>query len=181
MNLIFIIKQLQLLFVAFLFLSCSTPQVKENRETSLLREKVTHEFESNEPRENEVFRIFLSSEKYIRKQIKAKDTIHLVEDSSGNEASSKELLPYDKINFKTRVIARITIYAESGTIAKIRFVRSSGISEIDKLTSEDITRWRFNFPTGKVEPLTFEITFYIFLKNKINKEQAKKELKKYVD
>ena len=187
------LENLRLSYFAFLFwlvlfavscstLACSALKVKEESDAaSLLRQSVYDLFESEDPNEHEVFRIFLSSDDYIRKQLNANDTITLAEDPSGNKAASSDLIPYNKINFKAKVVVKMTIYEDTGTIAKIRFLRSSGISEIDKLISEDVTRWKFEFPKGKIEPNMLEASFYIFLKSTINKEQAKKELKKYVE
>ena len=167
-------------FTLFL-ISCSALKIKGFDDSDQLKQETYDLFESEDSIEHEIFRVFLSSDDYIRKQLNLNDTIDLTKDPSGDESASKELIPYNKINFKAKVIVRVTIYGKTGTIAKIRFVRSSGISEIDKLISEDITRWKFAFPQGKVEPDMFVISFYVFLKNTINKEQAKIELKKYVD
>ena len=101
------------------------------------------------------------------------------EDPAGDNSFKDQIKHYNKINFKTKAQLKVTLYADTGRLSQIRFVRSSGISELDKVIADDITRWNFKFPGKKIKPILFEVSYYIFLKNEISREEAEKELKKY--
>ena len=93
-----------------------------------------------------------------------KEIFSFREDESSDLAFCQELSVYDKINYKSKAIVKISLYEDSGTLSKIRFVRSSGISEVDKIIAEDITRWKFDFTTHKIPELYSHFILYPFEK-----------------
>ncbi len=177
-----IINFLFILYCSSLF-SCVTIgfgnyKSDENTLEDTLEKKLQSQFKIEEPRKNEMFRVFASSQVYLREQLQKQDAFYFIKDDSSDFDFCKELAIYDKINFKSKTIIKVSLYKNSGTLAKIRFVRSSGISELDQIISEDMTRWRFKFVNKNILS-SFEVAFYILLENQITKEEAKKELKKF--
>ena len=166
------------IFSALLFSSCASVALKNGQVESSLKQEIQEAFDSEELQKKEIFRVLVSSEQYLRKQLQSEEIFSFREDESSDLAFCQELSVYDKINYKSKAIVKISLYQDSGTLSKIRFIRSSGISEIDKIIAEDITRWRFDFTTRKI-PELFHISFYILLSSQVTREQAKEELKKF--
>ena len=162
----------------FGFLSCKGLFLRNSKVEALKRD-ILNQFENEEFNKNEVFRIFISSEKYIRKQAQHTKQIMVEEDTAGDISFKNEIKHYNKINFKAKARLKIVLYEDTGTLSRIRFILSSGISELDKMIADDITRWNFKLLNDKIEPILFEVSYYIFLKNEISREEAKEELKKY--
>ena len=132
---------------------------------------------------DEVFRVFGSSQGYEIKQMAALESLKVEDDVSGNMSFSTDLQKYDKVDYQAQALVRLMLYQDNGKVSRIRFVRSSGISEIDKMIGDDLTRWKFIFLDEKnVAPTEFVIVYQIILSNKMNDKEAVKELlKKYVD
>ena len=169
-------KLLVCIFILGLLSCKKSPLHKNNAE--ITQKEIFNQFEDEEFHGNELFRMFVSSEQYIRKQAKVKQ-IMIEYDPQGDLKFQNEIRHYNKINFKAKARLKIMLHEDTGTLSRIRFVRSSGISELDKIIADDITRWSFSFPNEKIEPTLFEVSYYIFLKNEISREEAKEELKKY--
>ena len=170
---------LAFLFFPLLLVSCVTPAIRDDKLNGLKQDELYRQFELDDPRPDEVFRVFVSSDNYIRKQLGQNELFVLEEDVSGDLVFKNGLSLYDKIDFKTKAIVKVSLHKDSGSLSRVRFLRSSGISEIDKIVSEELTRWSFDFLTNKI-PAPFEVSFYILLKNQITKDQAKEELKKHI-
>ena len=170
---------LAFLFFPFLLASCATFVTRDDESNGLKKGDLYRQFELEDPRPDEVFRVFVSSDNYIRKQLSQNKLFVFEEDTSGDLAFKNGLSPYDKIDFRTKAIVKVSLHEDSGTLSRVRFLRSSGISEIDKMVSEELTRWSFDFLTDAI-PSPFEVSFYILLKNQITKDQAKEELKKHI-
>ena len=172
--------------VIFFNNACKTTQtqvtIPENQSVLVAYETNKNTFFTQPVRKDEVFRVFASSDGYEVKQTSAAKLIQLEEDLPGNESFAKDLEKYNKVNYKASAVLKLMLYQDSGKVSRIRFLRSSGISEIDKMIGNDLTRWRFIFADPKViSPIEFIITYQILLSNSLNKEDAVNLLKKYVD
>lgn len=171
-----------ILLSIFLFNSCKSSEKKEDADSLVdypfykeSREKLF----SQKPSSDEVFQIFITSEEYTKKQVAAKKTIALLPDKKGDLAFQKAIEDYNKIQFFAHGVVRLELYPGMGRLKSIRFVNPSGIGEIDKLISEDVTRWKYKFPEGVVTPLRFNVRYGVALRKNISREEALKELKKY--
>ncbi len=163
-----------------LLLACvSVSSLRDRTPGDILKQEIQKEFDSDRVQGEEVYRVLVSSEEYLRKQVQSEEIFSFKKDESSDLAFCKELSVYDKINYKSKAVVKVSLYEDSGTLSKVRFVHSSGISEVDQLIAEDITRWRFDFLTRKI-PKLFHVSFYIFLRGQVTKEQVKEELKRFV-
>ena len=77
-------------------------------------------------------------------------------------------------------IIKVELYPDSGKISRVRFLRPTGLSEMDKLISEDVSRLSFEFEKDNVEPNQFKIEYLILLRNRLSREEAKAFLQKKV-
>lgn len=177
---IFILSIL-LLFSSIMFLSCKSSDKKE--EDSLVDypfyKESREKFFAQKPSSDEVFQIFITSEEYTKKQVSAKDTIKLIPDEKGDLEFRKVIDGYNKIQYFAYGVVMLELYPGMGRLKRIRFINPSGVGEIDKLISEDVTRWKYKFPKGYVAPLRFHVRYGVALRKNVTREEALKELKKY--
>ena len=174
----------------FSIISCqSAPKVSspEDEEKQEIPENIKEHYDSffNETSDEEKnFRVFSSSEYYERRQLNLHDIIEIKSDLDGDKMAAEELKEYDKVNFFGKALVKIELYPDTGNLSRVRFLRSSGISELDRIISEDITRWKFSFLVENKKddefPEQFMVEYAVLLKKKITREQAVEELKKYV-
>ncbi|MCB1200599.1 MAG: hypothetical protein KDK41_08125 [Leptospiraceae bacterium] len=129
---------------------------------------------------DEVFRIFASSDAYDVKQLSNFETIKLKEDLPGQKSFSEELKKYNLIELVTDGVIRVELYPNSGTFYRIRQGRPSKVVEVDKLMSEDITRFQFIFENNKIEPRDFKVGYGIMLQKDISREEAEKLLRQKI-
>ena len=167
-----------------MFSFCSTTQKKTEitrteKQTEIFK-ATENDYKTKERETGEVFRVFSSSDHYEISQLTAENKIKNHEDIAGNESFSNELKKFDKIDWSSSAKIKLELYPDTGGISRIRFERSSGIGELDKLISDDITRWIFKFPGDVIEPRIFNITYYIVLQNAVTRKQALEELQKHV-
>ncbi|MDH5717971.1 MAG: hypothetical protein OEZ22_10065 [Spirochaetia bacterium] len=171
-------------FFLLLFVSCKSAQVvSEKTEVPDAIVDKYNEFYSKPNEPDEVFRVLLSSEFYEIRQTAYEDILYVKDDPAGNQMTSEELEQYNKVDYFGRAVLKIELYSKTGKLARLRFLRSSGISEIDRLISEDITRWHFKFQEGVKEedlPDIIIVVYGIVLEKNISREEAVEELKKYV-
>lgn len=153
--------------------------VNRSEKQQKLYEEYSNRFE-NDPRvDGEVFRVFVSSDFYRLKQTAAEGKVSIKLDEPGNENFSKVLQQFDKIDWASDAVIKVELYPDTGRLSRLRFVRPSGIGELDQMISDDVTRFVFQFKNDVVEPRQFTIHYYIMLNNKVSRKQAIEELKKY--
>jgi len=157
----------------------NTEKVITDTEKGLQKHTEAEAFFSEEKNKNEVFRVFISSDSYLRKQLDSFNTIQMKQDDLGDKGSSADLKKFDKIDYKLKAILKLELYPDTGGISRVRFASPSGLGEIDKIISDDITRWEFKFPKKVVSPRNFTVTYMVLLQKKISREDAIKELKKF--
>lgn len=174
----------------FTTITCGTAQKKDNIQTgeNLIRNEkqkeifdaANKEFETKLREKSEVFRVFVSSDFYQSRQMTADDTIKLKDDPGGKLNFSESLKNFNKIDWTSEATVKLELYPDTGKISRIRFVHPSGIGEIDKLVSDDITRWVFEFPRENIEPRIFTVSYFIILQNHVSRQEAIEELRKHV-
>ena len=199
-------RQVSLALVALLTIAyCKTADQKKTKKTDIKKElpdvkSVTAEDEKSivpltekenedkltffqaERARGEVFRIFVSSDEFSKQQYKYQEKVSIKDDVATDRELCEELKKtYDKIDYKAQAILKIDLYPDSGTISRVRFLRPTGLSEMDKLISEDVSRLQFEFADEKnIDPIQFKITYMIMLRKRMTREEAMQLLKKHV-
>lgn len=134
-----------------------------------------------EPHRQEVFRVFATSDYYERQQISQKENIQIKKDPLGDQALSEDLKKYDKVDYYAQGLVWLELYPDSGKISRVRFLQPSGIGELDKVMADDITRWKLEFPKDIITPSRLTVRFAFVLQNRLSREEAMKELKKFAN
>ena len=182
-----ILKRTLTVLFALNQLYCAMTEVKEEEKKFKLSESMKNDYEiffNNVPIEEITFRVFAAASFYERRQIHSHEIIEAKEDFQGDKMAAEELKKYNKVNFYGKALLKIELYPASGALSRVRFLRSSGISELDRIISEDITRWKFSFLVENTKddeiPEQFMVEYAIFLEKNITRDEAVEELKKYV-
>jgi len=163
-----------LLFLT-LILSCSTTF----KETSSLS-NIDKRFLMISPETEELFRVILTSDKFLISQMRSFETINRNPDKKGDIKTSKELEKYNKIDEIREGIISIWLFPDSGKLMKVRPKKPTYLIEIDNIIINDIQRWIFNFPSGIVEPNEFEIKYRIILRKLQSDEDIMKEVREKI-
>jgi hypothetical protein len=124
----------------------------------------------------EVFRVFVTSDGYVRKQIAYQDSISVKEDTAGDQAIADEFRKFDMVNSLQEGQIRVELYPTTGKFYRVRQTKPSIMKETDKIMSDDITRWQFVFAKNEIQPKDFRISYQVLLRKKITREQAQKIL-----
>lgn len=143
----------------------SDPFARENRE-----------FLENK-RVPELFKVLFTSEKYQVVQTRYENVIRRVEDKGGDRYMMSEVKKYDKIDEAREGVLKVWLYPDSGKIMKIRPQQPTYLIELDKLITEDLQRWNFEFPKNYISPTEFTIRYRINLRKKQSDEQIMKEIR----
>ncbi len=170
------LKKLVALFIAAtlagVLVSCKTaekvakdPFARENKK-----------FLQIEPKSEELYRVLFTSEKYVVAQMRLESVIQRKEDTGGDRYMMDELSKYDKINEAREGLLKVWLYPDSGRIMKIRPQQPTYLLEIDKLLTEDLQRWAFEFPKNYVTPTVFKVRYRVVLRKKQSDEEIMKEI-----
>jgi hypothetical protein len=168
-----------LIFLAFTVFYCQSSQKKTDSSAEIpITNKVAEDYFLKEPGEDEVLRVFVSSDEYILRQIGFENSILIVTGNSGQNAMSEEVGGYDLVDLFTEAVYKVELFKDSGLISHIRPVKPSRISELNKIIIDDITRLKFKFAKDdQVEPLTFKVRYGVHLRKKKSREEIRKILK----
>lgn len=124
----------------------------------------------------EVFRVFVTSDGYVRRQIAHTETVSVKEDTGGDQSISDEFRKFDMVNSLQEGQIRVELYPTTGKFYRVRQSKPSIMKETDKIMSDDITRWQFVFAKNEIQPKDFRISYQVLLRKKITREQALKIL-----
>lgn len=124
----------------------------------------------------ELFRVFVTSDGYVRKQLAHHDNVSVKEDPSGDQAIADEFRKFDMVNSLQEGQIRVELYPNTGKFYRIRQTKPSIMKETDKIMSDDLTRWQFVFAKNEIYPKDFRISYQVLLRKKITREQALKIL-----
>lgn len=128
------------------------------------------------PENEEVYRVFVTSDGYTRKQIAFPDNISVKEDPGGDQGIADEIRKFDMVNSLQEGQIRVELYPSTGKFYRVRQSKPSIMKESDKLMSDDITRWQFLFTKNEIIPKDFRVSYQVLLRKKITREQALKIL-----
>ncbi len=164
--------------------SCSTAETKgepakTNLASSYFSEEAIRAFLEKPAENGEVFRIYANSETYRVVQLSHKATIQLKPDEGGNKAVCEEIARYNMVEYFAEGMLKVELYPNNGAFYRVRQARPSGVKELDKLFSEDITRWQFLFPKNEINPREFKIRYGVTLVNKVSRDEARELLMKH--
>lgn len=126
--------------------------------------------------EEEVYRVFVTSDGYTRKQVAFQENISLKEDKRGDQVIADEFRKFDMVNSLQEGQIRVELYPSTGRFYRVRQSKPSIMKETDKMMSDDITRWQFEFTKNEIVPKDFRVSYQVLLRKKITREQALKIL-----
>lgn len=133
-------------------------------------------FFSRPPEAEEVFRVFVTSDGYYRKQVAFNEKVSIKEDSPGDQSIADEFRKFDMVNSLQEGQIRVELYPTTGKFYRVRQSKPSIMKETDKMMSDDITRWQFVFVKEEINPKDFRVSYQVLLRKKITREQALKIL-----
>ena len=133
-------------------------------------------FFNRAPENEEVFRVFVTSDGFVRKQIAFNENISVKEDLAGDRAIAEEFRKFDMVNSLQEGQIRVELYPTTGKPYRVRQSKPSIMKETDKIMSDDITRWQLQFAKTEIVPKDFRVSYQVVLRKKITREQALKIL-----
>jgi hypothetical protein len=133
-------------------------------------------FFNRAPENEEVFRVFVTSDGFTRKQIAFNENISVKEDLAGDQAIAEEFRKFDMVNSLQEGQIRVELYPTTGKPYRVRQSKPSIMKETDKIMSDDITRWQLQFAKTEIVPKDFRVSYQVVLRKKITREQALKIL-----
>lgn len=173
-----------LIYLIFIISFCSIPTQSfyKNHQTSFYFN--TKWIQESLKKESELFHIVASSQGYDVQQVGFEDTLKWIGNESGNKIFQKEVFLYNKIDYTAESLLQVQFYKGTGKIAKVRFLKTSGVSELDSLILDDLTRWKINYigeeevENDKEEEILVPtlVRYVLILTNKTSKKDDKKYL-----
>lgn len=137
-------------------------------------------FQKDSKSSEELFRVVISSESYLVRQIRQSENIKRNPDIGGDKFMMEELQKYNKKDFTDDGIIKVHLNSKTGKIETANTDRSTRIQQLLKIIQNDSTRWTFTHKTDEPSITKFTIVYNIVLFNKSSREQIKEELKKEV-
>jgi len=167
-----LVFSLMLASLAMVF--CKTAEVKDP-----MQERID-EYLAVDPNAKELFRVLMTSDRYLLSQMNHADRIRRNEDSGGDKYITEELKKFDKINEERDGVIAVWLYPDSGRLMKVRPKKLTYLVEIDKLIVEDIQRWSFQFPAKDVYPTQFDVRYRVILRKTLSDEEIMKEVREKI-
>jgi|GEM_PF-1701759 len=147
-------------------------QTPSDSEVEAMREA----FFARPAEDEEVFRVFVTSDGYARKQAAFEENIALKEDKQRDQAIADEFRRFDMVNSLQEGQIRVELYPSTGKFYRLRQSKPSIMKETDRIMSDDMTRWQFEFKKNEIVPKDFRVSYQVLLRKKITREQALKIL-----
>lgn len=124
------------------------------------------------PQSGEVFRVLITRNNYSVRQLASKDAIQRPADSRGDREqlnAYREI--HEQIDFKDWEIEGtldVRLNPHTGQIEQLQYAagRNPRTWQAAKLFQEDLTRFRFKYPTGVVSPTRFQVNFRWVIKRR---------------
>lgn len=129
-----------------------------------LANRQAKQFFGQETQKGEAFRVFISREDYIVKQIQYEEQVRRSEDTNGDREKKEFFMKeHDKINFKDFTLAG-TLAVDlnfSGQPVNIQYVRGETPRtwQASKHFIQDIARFRFIFPNPEKSLYSFRVRY----------------------
>jgi hypothetical protein len=134
-------------------------------------------FELLPARKGENFRVYITSDEYIVKQMTHKETIARRADKGGDSFICSELKAFNRINWSDEQSVSISLSPHTGNFTRVSVEQPSRIRKITNILRDDVTRWRMEFPNKVIEPTSFRVHYFLALKGDQSKDQIKEYLK----
>jgi len=139
-------------------------------------ETMREAFFNRKPESEEVFRVFITSDGYKRHQVSYPEKVSVKEDVTGDQAIADEFKKFDMVNSLQEGQIRVELYPTTGKFYRVRQTKPSVMKETDKIMSDDLTRWQFQFVKDEIQPRDMRISYQVLLRKRITREQALKIL-----
>ncbi len=145
-------------YLSFFYVSCSSLSMRE-----------ADAFFSQPPLRLETFRVFISKEQYIVRQLQFHDDIVRIPDFYGDKEQLQFFTEeHRKINFKTfrlTGILNIQLNPHNGRPINIKYLpgRAPSIWQVGKHFINDLSRFRFEFPRGKMPSTELLVSYLWFV------------------
>ena len=153
---------------------CSTTTVPKDSGDITSREN--RAFLAPSEKTEEAFRVLLTSDNYMVAQMKHTTTMNRTLDPGGDKYMIDEVKKLDKIDEVREGVFSVWLFPDSGRIMKIRTQKPTYLLEVDKLISEDIQRWNFDFPAKTIDPTKIDIKYRVVLRKKLTDAEIIREV-----
>jgi len=163
------------LMVAAVFLLTTCAIFKTDPEKQLRADN--EKFLKKKDNPAEVFKILITSESYIVSQVNNPETIKRQDDPGGDKYICDEIKKFDIMNEAFEGVFSVDLYPDlPGRIMKIRPKQLFRLMELQKLITDDVQRWNFDFPKKVVIPNKMEIRYRIVLRKKLTDDEIIKQI-----
>lgn len=129
----------------------------------------------------EYFRVFISHQEYLVRQIRGTKQIQRKPDPEGDKLIKEELENYNIINLLDDGIILVSLNSNTGNMELVNFdKRVPRINEIAKIIQNDTMRWKLehNWVDDKPQVKTFKVYYQIELKQLMSREEIKERFLK---
>lgn len=126
----------------------------------------------------EYFRVIISSDDYLVRQIRGSKYIQRKPDIGGDELAKEEIANYNIKDMKDEGTLMLTLNGNSGGIEVVNFDRRvPRINDIAKIIQNDVIRWEFLHALREERPqiTKFKVFYQIVLQKKLTREQIKEK------
>jgi len=157
-----------LIIIFFIFQACSS--FKKDPDAQL-KSKINSWLKTDD-KARELFRVVVTSDGYYVGQMRFHNTIKRQPDEGGDKYICEEIKRFDMIDETYEGAFNVDLYPDlPGRILKIRPSQLFGVMDIQKLMTDDVQRFNFDFPGKSVSPTKFEIRYRVYLRKKMSDEE----------
>ncbi|MDF3818800.1 hypothetical protein P3G55_02750 [Leptospira sp. 96542] len=138
-------------------------------------------FQKKSDSPSELFRVYLASDRYMVRQIRATDKIKRKPDLGADELSKEEMKKFDLLNFVDDGIISIGLNGVTGKLESIAFDRRvPRINDIAKIIQNDASRFNYEHLSKDGTPLVtrFTISYQIRMYPNKTRDEIKQMLQK---
>ena len=126
----------------------------------------------------EYFRVILSANQYLVRQIRGSKFIRRIPDPGADDLTREEIHGYDLVNLEDEGILYMTLNTNTGSIEVINFDRRvPRINDIAKIIQNDLTRWKFKHESSEEKPIItkLKVFYQIHLSKTLTREEIKEK------
>ncbi|MCB1165504.1 MAG: hypothetical protein KDK37_06635 [Leptospiraceae bacterium] len=145
-------------------------------------------FFQEKPVEDEVFRILITEDEYILRQVSANDLIYAKPDPKAQELSHKLFKEYNqKWNFMDsnhEGLLRVKLNPQTGLIENVDYEggKSPRAWQASIMFRDDLLRYKFGFKAGIVQPREFKVRYQWRINRdpSLSPEEAKRKAMEFI-
>jgi hypothetical protein len=126
----------------------------------------------------EYFRVILSANQYLVRQIRGSKYIRRIPDSGADDLTRDEIHGYDLVNLVDEGNLYITLNSNTGNMEVINFDRRvPRINDVAKIIQNDLTRWQFKHESSEDKPIItrFKVFYQIHLSKTLTRQEIKEK------